>query len=57
MFEPYQLAEYLVTARQTESFDPTIYDDEETAEHERQADLHRSAADLLLVERAKEWLL
>jgi hypothetical protein len=38
-------------------FDPSIYDDEETAEVERQADLSRSAADLLLVERAKEWLL
>lgn len=57
IFEPYQLAEYLETARKTEPFDPTIYDDEDTAEIERQADLRRSAADLLLVERAKEWLL
>src|ERR1039458_882328 len=36
IFEPYQLAEYLETARQTEEFDPTVYDDEETAESERQ---------------------
>ena len=57
IFEPYQFAEYLETARHSDPFDPTIYDDEETAEVERQADLSRSAADLLLIERAKEWLL
>lgn len=57
IFEPWQLAEYLPNARQTEPFDPSIYDDEETAEMERRFDLRRSAADLLLVERAKEWLL
>ena len=57
IFEPYQLAEYLEKARQTEPFDPTMYDDEEEAELEQQDDIHRSAADLLLVERAKEWLL
>ncbi len=57
IFEPYQLAEYLETAGKTEPFDPTIYDDEDTAEIERQADLRRSATDLLLVERGKEWLL
>jgi hypothetical protein len=57
IFEPYQLAEYLETARQTEAFDPTVYDDEEDAELERQDNVRRSAADLLLVERAKEWLL
>lgn len=57
IFEPYQLAEYLETARQTEPFDPTLYDDEETAELEQQDNVRRSAADLLLVERAKEWLL
>jgi hypothetical protein len=45
--------------RQTEPFDPDICEDEddEVIEMERQNDLHRSAADLLLVERAKEWLL
>jgi hypothetical protein len=57
IFEPYQLAEYLETARQSDPFDPTIYDDDETAEVERQADLRQSATELLLVERAKEWLL
>ncbi len=57
IFEPYQLAEYLETARQTEPFDPTLYDEEETAEMEREDDIRRSAADLLLLERAKEWLL
>ncbi len=57
------MAEYLETARQSEPFDPSLYDDEdedidpEFIEMERQDDLRRSAADLLLVERAKEWLL
>ena len=58
IFEPYQLAEYLETARQTEPFDPTLYDDEEEdAEMEQEDDIRRCAADLLLVERAKGWLL
>jgi len=57
IFERYQLAEYLETARQTEAFDPSLYDDEETAEFEREANVRRCAAELLLVERAKEWLL
>ena len=57
IFEPWQLAEYLETARQTERFDPSIYDDDDDVELERQFELRRSAADLLLVERAKEWLL
>ena len=57
IFEPWELAEYLETARQTEPFDPSIYDDEEEAEMERQLELRKSAAELLLVERAREWLL
>ena len=61
IFEPWQLAEYLETARQSEPFDPSLYDDEEDdpefVEMERQNDLRRSAADLLLVERARAWLL
>ena len=57
IFERWQLAEYLETARQTEPFDPEDYDDPEEAELERQLELRRSAADLLLLERAKEWLL
>jgi hypothetical protein len=59
IFEPWQHAECLATARQSAPFDPDIYDDEddETIEWERQNDLRESAADLLLVERAKEWLV
>ena len=59
IFEPWQLAECLETARQTEAFDPSIYEDAdpEDIEMERKNDLRRSAADLLLVERAKAWLL
>lgn len=57
IFEKWQLAEYLERARQTEPFDPDDYDDVEEAEMERQLELRKSAAELLLVERAKEWLL
>jgi hypothetical protein len=59
IFEPWQLAQYLETARQGEPFDPELYegDEPEAVEDERQADLRRCASDLLLVERAREWLL
>lgn len=59
IFERWQLAEHLETARQTEPFDPGIYEDEEPEDVEmhRQENIRRSANDLLLVERAKEWLL
>jgi hypothetical protein len=60
IFERWQLAEFLETACQTEPFDPSIYDEEEdpeVVEMERQENIRRSANDLLLVERAKEWLL
>jgi hypothetical protein len=59
IFEPWQLAAYLETARQTAPFDPSIYEDQdpEMIEMERKTDLRRCAADLMLVERAKEWLL
>ena len=57
IFEPWQLADCLETARETEPFDPTLYDDAEEAEMERHSDIRRCAADLLLVERAREWLL
>ena len=60
IFEPWQLAEYLETARQTEPFDPALYDeddDPEDVEMDRQEDIERSARDLLLVERARGWLL
>src|SRR4051812_245388 len=55
IFEPWQLAEYMETARQTEPFDPGLYDedeDPEIVEMERQEDIRRSARDLLLVEQA-----
>jgi hypothetical protein len=51
------LAEYLDKARQTELFDAEDYDDPDEAEMERQLELRQSAAELLLVERAREWLL
>ncbi|HEY2159555.1 MAG TPA: hypothetical protein VGH33_28280, partial [Isosphaeraceae bacterium] len=54
IFEPWQLAEYLKTARQSKPFDPDIDedDDPEDVEMARQEDIRRSARDLLLVERA-----
>src|SRR3954453_9822716 len=60
IFERWQLAEELERARQTEPFDPSIYDedeDPEDVEGQRQDDIRHSAQDLLLVERAREWLL
>src|SRR3954449_4942677 len=53
IFERWQLAECLETARQTEPFDPDIYEDEdpEDVEMHRQENIRRSANDLLLVER------
>ncbi len=62
VFETWQLAEYLETARQSEPFDPSLYDEDEDidpefVEDERQDELRRSAADLLLVEQARGWLL
>jgi len=56
IFEPWQPAEYLETARQGEPFDPDAYDEEEV-ETERQLEFRQSGADWLLVERAKRWLL
>jgi hypothetical protein len=60
IFERWQIAEYLEIARQSEPFDPGLYDedeDPEDVEMDRQEDITRSARDLLLVERAREWLL
>src|SRR4051812_6581447 len=60
IFEHWQLAQCLETARMREPFDPDLYDeddDSEEVEDERQDDIRRSANDLLLVEQAKEWLL
>ena len=59
IFEPWKLADHLETARQSEPFDPDDYEDEdpEMVELDRQCEISRSASDLLLVERAREWLL
>ena len=62
IFETWQLAEYLETVRQSEPFDPSLYDEDEDidpefVEDERQDELRRSAVDLLLVEQARGWLL
>ena len=63
LFERWQLAEYLERARESEPFDPGLFEDEDDptdpdeVEDRRQDDLRRSANDLLLVERAKEWLM
>ena len=61
IFETWQLAQYLDGARQSEPFDPNLYDDDEDdsefVEDERRDELRRSAVDLLLVEQARGWLL
>ena len=60
IFEPRQLAQYLETARQTEPFDPILYDeddDPEDVEMDRREDIACSARDLLLIELARDWLL
>ena len=57
IFERWQLAAYLEVTRHTERFDPADYDDPTEAELARRLELRKSADDLLLVERAKEWLL
>jgi hypothetical protein len=71
MFERWQMAQYLDTARQTELFDPSLFEprsharlgEEETGfdadeiEEMRKDDIRQCTRDLLLVERAREWLL
>jgi hypothetical protein len=63
IFEQWQLAEYLEKAGWTEPFDPSLYDeddedyDPEEIEMERKDNLRRVANELLVLERAKEWLL
>jgi hypothetical protein len=56
IFERWQLAEYF-ERWQTEAFDPSIYEDDESAEFENKLDIRQIAARLLSAERAKEWLL
>jgi hypothetical protein len=71
MFQTWQLAEYLERARESEPFDPSLFDprqhsvlgeekiefDAEEIEDMRKDDIRQSTRDLLLVERAREWLL
>ena len=63
IFEQWQLAEYLEKAGWTEPFDPSLYDDDdedydpEEIEMERKDNIRRVAKEMVLIERAKEWLL
>ena len=61
IFEQWQLAEYLEKAGWTEPFDPSIYEEEgedaEFIEMERQDNVRRAAQELLMIARAKDWLL
>jgi len=57
IFERWQLAAYLEIARRTEPFDPSDYDDPKEADVARRMELRKSADELLLVERARDWLL
>jgi hypothetical protein len=71
IFERWQLAAYLETARETEPFDPDLFEPRqhsvlgkeeiefsaEEVEDIRKEDIRQCTRDLLLVERAKEWLL
>ena len=71
IFERLQLTQYLETARQTEPFDASLFEpqpsyllgdeeiefDAKEVEDLRKEDIRQCTRDLLLVERAKEWLL
>lgn len=71
IFEHWQLAQYLETARETEPFDPELFEardhpilgkeeiefDAEEVEDMRKEDIRQCTRDLLLIERAREWLL
>ncbi len=65
IFEPWQLRECLEKARQAEPFDRADHEpdedyegeDAETIEMLRQDDIRHCTRDLLMVERAREWLL
>lgn len=62
IFEHWQLAQYLERARETEPFDPALFeDDNETSPEEvedmQRDDIRQCTRDLLLVERGRDWLL
>lgn len=71
IFERWQLAAYLESAKASEPFDPKLFEpmssdllgeeeiefDAEEIEDMRKDDIRQCTRDLLLVERAREWLL
>ena len=62
IFERWQLAAYLDVARASEPFDPSLFDGDDEVSPEdvddmRKDDIRQCTRDLLMVERAREWLL
>lgn len=60
IFEPWQLTQYLTKARQTDPRDDSLVEldeDSEDLEMERLHEIQGAANDLLLVEKARAWLL
>jgi hypothetical protein len=71
MLERRELAAYLETTRETQPFDPSLFEprshpilgdeeiefDAEEIEEMRRDDIRQCTRDLMLAERAKEWLL
>lgn len=71
IFERWQLAAYLETAKESEPFDPALFEPRshsslgvediefsaEEVEDMRKEDIRQCTRDLLLVERARQWLL
>ena len=62
IFERWQLAQHLETARETEPFDPSLFEDDDETDSEevedmRKDDIRQCTRDLLLIEQAREWLL
>lgn len=63
IFEPWQIAECLDKAGWTEPFDPSLYDEDDEdydpkeIEMESKENIRRVAREMVLIERAREWLL
>ena len=62
VFEQWQLAAYLESARETKPIDPSLFEgddefDAEEVEDMGKDDIRQCTRDLLLVEQAREWLL
>ena len=62
IFERWELAQYLAIARETKPFEPSLFDgddetDAEEVEDMRRDNIRQCTRDVLLVERAREWLL